>query len=156
MELSIQGLDYQEAIDNKSFKIFLFISKFSEIKIPRLGFLNEFIINRLEKLSLRLLFEISGLNNFVQNIDKKEGEKLIELLSRTLKLVSKARMEFEKNSNGYKSKELINIYACVIEETEKIIEKIEDSIYENAYYNLTLSSVANDWDNPENDIWDTY
>ncbi len=156
MELSIQGLHYQEAIDNKSFRVFLFISKFSEVKIPILRFLNEFIINRLEKLSIRLLFEISGLNNFIQNIEKKDGEELIDMLSTTLKLVSKAKMEFEKKSNGYKSKELINIYACVIEEIEKIIEKVEDSIYENAYYNLTLSSVANDWNNPENDIWDTY
>lgn len=156
MELRIEDLDYQVAIDNKSLKIILFISNFSEIKIPFLASLNQFVINRLEKLSLRLLFEISGLNNFVQNIDKKEGEKLIGLLSRTLKFVSKAKLGFEKNPNGYKSKELINIYTGVIEETEKMIEKIEDSIYENAYYNLTLSSVANDWDNPENDIWDTY
>lgn len=155
--MNISSLNYTNSYQGLSLKAFTFSAFRDFLSVAPLGgFLTNFLLNIAISNYTKILFELSGLLEYIGEFNKDESIKLhkqFDKLLSWLELLNNQTAFFEKNA---KTKELGKIVCLLTHKVKDINYLLEEKIHLHHTFSITVNKKNNDWADAENDHWDNF
>ncbi len=155
--MNVSSLNYTNSYQGFSIKALTFKPFRSFLSLAPLGnYLTNFFLNNVISIYTKMLFELSGLPEYIGQFTKDESitlHKQFDKLLSWLELLNSQTSFFEANT---KTKEFGEIVMLLTHKVTEIIYLLDEKIHSHYTFSITVNSQNNDWANAENDHWDNY